>query len=95
MNSVIGSNSGAPTLTPEDQKKLKKALDEINDSMTRKAAEADLVKEIVNKVHDELGLNKRLIRRLAKTHFKRDFDMEVQENKDFEEVYEYVTGAKT
>ena len=63
--------------------------------MTRKAAEADLVKEIVNKVHDELGLNKRLIRRLAKTHFKRDFDMEVQENKDFEEVYEYVTGAKT
>lgn len=91
--SGIGSNSGAPTLTREDQAKLKKALDEINDSMTRKAAEADLVKEIVNKLHDELGLNKRLIRRLAKTHFKRDFDMEVAENKDFEQVYEYVTGS--
>lgn len=91
---TIGSNSGAPTLTPEDRQRLKKALDEINDSMTRKSAEADLVKEIVNKLHDDLGLNKRLIRRLAKTHYKRDFDMEVAENKDFEEVYEYVAGSK-
>lgn len=91
--SQIGSNSGAPTLTPEDQKKLKKALDEINDSMTRKAAENDLIKEIINTTSDKLGLNKRLIRRLAKTHYKRDYDMEVQENKDFEEVYEYVKAT--
>lgn len=91
--SGIGSNSGIPTLTPEDQKKLKKALDEINDSMTRKAAESDLIKDIVGKLSDELGLNKRLIRRLAKTHYKRDFDMEVAENKDFEQVYEYVSGS--
>lgn len=91
---TIGSNSGAPTLAPEDKQRLKKALDEINDSMTRKAAESELVKEIVNKLHEDLGLNKRLIRRLAKTHYNRDFDMEVAENKDFEEVYEYVAGSK-
>jgi ABC-type microcin C transport system permease subunit YejB len=89
-----GKNSGVPTLTPEDVSKISKALGEINDSMTRVAAERDLIKETVAKVSTELGLNKKLIRRMAKTHYNRSFDMDVAEDKDFESLYETVTKRK-
>ena len=89
-NSGIGSNSGVPSLTIDDKAKLKKALGEINDSLTRRAAENDLIKEIVGNLHDEILLDKKLIRRLAKAYYNSDFDITVQENKHFENVYEEV-----
>lgn len=89
-----GKNSGVPSLTPEDIAKTTKALEEINDSMTRIAAERDLIKETVSKVSAELGINKKLIRRMAKSHFNRSFDMDVAEDKDFESLYETVTKRK-
>ncbi len=92
MTAGIGSNSGAPQLTVDQKKKLKASLDEINDSMTRKSAEADLIKTIVAKVSEDTLLSKKLIRRLAKTHFNRDFDLEVAENQDFQSLYEDIAG---
>ena len=92
--SNIGHNSGVPSLTPEEIKKVADAIQIINDSMTRVASERDLVKETIDKVHEELGFPKKLLRRLAKTHFKRSFDMDVQEDRDFESAYETITKAK-
>ena len=92
--STIGNNSGVPALTPEDIRQVVNAIETINDSMTRVAAERDLVKETINKLHDEIGFPKRLLRRLAKTHYHRSFEMDTQENRDFESAYETITTKK-
>lgn len=89
-----GKNSGVPTLTSEDIAKVAKALGVINDSMTRVAAERDLIKDTVAKISTETGIEKKLFRRMAKCHFKASFDMDVTEDKDFESLYETVTKRK-
>jgi len=78
------------SLNDMERKKLKKAIMEMNDSMTRISAERDLQKEIINTLHDELGVDKKLIRRLAKAYFKANFGQEVEENKAFEESYDLI-----
>lgn len=78
------------SLNDMERKKLKKAIMELNDSMTRVSAERDLQKEVINTLHDELGVDKKLIRRMAKAYFKANFGQEVEENKAFEESYDLI-----
>lgn len=88
--SVIGhnqSNVNVNSLTSEQKQQLKKAIQELNDSMTRAAAERELQKEGINDISEKLGLDKKLVRRLAKTYFKANFNQESEENKAFEEFY--------
>ena len=63
---------------------------EMNDSMTRVGAERDLQKEIVNETFDKLGVDKKMIRRLAKVYFKANYNDEVEENNQFETFYDEV-----
>jgi hypothetical protein len=74
-------------LTDEDRKILRKAVLEMNDSMTRQGAERELQKETTNEVADKLGIDKKLFKRMARAYFKANFKEEVQENTDFEEFY--------
>lgn len=88
--SMIGHNQqqrSVQGLTDEDRKTLRKAILEMNDSMTRVGAERELQKETTNEVCDKLGLDKKLFRRMARAYFKANFKEEVQENTDFEEFY--------
>jgi hypothetical protein len=88
--SMIGHNQqqrSVQGLTDEDRKTLKKAVIEMNDSMTRVGAERELQKETVNEVCDKLGIDKKLFRRMSRAYFKANFKDEVQENTDFEEFY--------
>jgi hypothetical protein len=78
------------SLSTTDKQKLRNAIQEINNSMTRVAAERDLQKEITNKLAEELSLDKKLIRRMAKVYFKSNSTTEVEENNMFEEFYEGV-----
>lgn len=75
------------SLTTMDRRKLKSAIIELNDSMTRISAENDLQKDVLNNVAEEIGLDKKLVKRLAKTYYKSNFNVEVEENKYFEEFY--------
>ncbi len=77
-------------LTEEERKVFRKAIMELNDSMTRIGAERELQKEAINELNDKLGIDKKLIRRMAKAHHKANFNSEVEENKNFEEFYELV-----
>ena len=91
--SMIGHNQpniSIQGLTSEDKKVLRKAIMELNDSMTRAAAERDLQKETVNDINGKLGVDKKIVRRMAKAYFKANFKDEVQENNDFEEFYDEV-----
>jgi hypothetical protein len=74
-------------LTEEDRKILRKAVMEMNDSMTRVGAERELQKETTNEIADKLGIDKKLFRRMSRAYFKANFKEEVQENTDFEEFY--------
>jgi len=41
-------------------------------------------------MNDELGVDKKMLRRLAKTYFKANYGDEVEENKSFEEFYDTI-----
>ena len=61
--SVIGhnqSNVNINSLSTEQKQQLKKAIQELNDSMTRAAAERELQKEGINDISEKLGLDKKL-----------------------------------
>jgi DNA-directed RNA polymerase subunit N (RpoN/RPB10) len=91
--SMIGHNQqqrSVQGLTEEDRKTLRKAVMEMNDSMTRVGAERELQKETTNEVCDKLGIDKKLFRRMSRAYFKANFNDEVQQNTDFEEFYSTV-----
>ena len=91
--SNIGHNNPTVTvnsLSDADKKKLRNAINELNDSMTRVAAERDLQKETIIKVFEDLGVDKKLVRRMAKAYYQANFQSEVEENKNFEEMYDVV-----
>lgn len=88
--SMIGHNQqqrSVQGLTEEERKTFRKAIMELNDSMTRIGAERELQKETINELNDKLDIDKKLIRRMARAYFKANFKDEVQENTDFEEFY--------
>jgi hypothetical protein len=89
--SEIGDNSGAVNLSVDVQDKLKKVINEISDSMTRIEAERDLIKESVKRVSEETVVEKKLIRKMAKTFHKNSFESDVTEQRDFESIFEIVT----
>jgi 3-oxoacyl-[acyl-carrier-protein] synthase III len=88
--SMMGHNQqqrSVQGLTEEERKVFRKAIMELNDSMTRVGAERELQKETISELSNKLDIDKKLIRRMARTYFKANFNSEVQENTDFEEFY--------
>jgi len=83
-NSQFDTNS----LTKEKQEKLKNAVKKIDDSLTRIIAERDHVKSVIEELNDSIGMDKKLIRKLAKTYHKASFKMEKEENETFEVLYD-------
>lgn len=72
---------------PVDRKKIKDALQEISDSMTRIEAERDLIKDIVNDVNDNFKLPKKYINKMARIYHKQNFAKEQQETDELESLY--------
>lgn len=83
------------SLSPEDRKKVKNAIQSLNDSMTRAMSEREFQKETINKVFEDIGLDKKTLRRMAKVYFKANFNDEVEENKNFEELYTFIVKDPT
>lgn len=89
----IGHNQPFVSLNAlnESQKaELKNAIRELNDSMTRVAAERDFQKDTINAISDKTGVNKKIVRRMAKVYFKSNYAEEQEENRQFEEFYDGV-----
>jgi len=82
-NSQVDINS----LTKEDREKLKNAVKKIDDSLTRTVAEREFIKATIDDLADKVPLDKKVIRRLAKTFHKASFQMDQEENETFEELY--------
>ena len=77
--------------SPDDKKKIRQALQEISDSLTRMEAERDLIKDILQTVEDNYKIKKKYTRRLAKVFHKQNFNQVQQDQQDLETLYESVT----
>lgn len=90
----IGHNQPAfvsiNSLNDSQKNELKNAIREMNDSMTRAAAERDFQKETLNSISDKTGVNKKIIRRMAKVYFRSNYAEEQEDNRQFEEFYDGV-----
>ena len=79
------------TLTDEQKKQLKGAIQEISNSMLRSEAERDLIREIVKEQSQELQIPKKIITKIAKTYHKQSLTQDIQDHEDFVELYDKVT----
>lgn len=77
---------------PDKRKAIKKVLDELSGSMSRIEGERDYISETIKKLSEEYDINKKVLRRMAKTYHKQNFSREIAENEEFETMYEQVTG---
>ncbi len=92
---AIGSNSqiNVGALPQEKRDQLKKAVKTIDDSLTRIIAERTLIKETIDNVATGTGLDKKLVRKLAKTIHKASYKMDAEENETFDELYHTLYGG--
>ena len=91
--STIGHNKNyvsINSLSIEDKKKLKNTILELNDSMTRVAAERELQKQAIDNIFDQLGVEKKIVRRMAKVYYKANYNSETEEENMFRDFYEGV-----
>jgi cyanate lyase len=78
---------------PKDRERLLNAIKEIDNSMTRVAAERDFQKDAINAVADELELEKKYVRKLASIYHKQNLSQVQQETEEVFELYDLITGS--
>lgn len=81
---------------PSDPKKLqqlKQMIVEMTHSLQRIDSEREQFKDIATEASEQFGIQKKLINKMARTMYKRDFATLQQENEEFETLYESVTGS--
>lgn len=77
-----------------DRQKLKSMLVEITASYAKIDAEKDHVKEILDAAQEQFEVKKKLVTKLAKTMYKRDYSSLVEENEHFQDLYEILVEGK-
>jgi uncharacterized protein YukE len=80
--------------SPVDRDKIKKLLAEISGSMTRMEAERDLVRETIKDMSKQFNLPVKTLNRMAKVYHKQNYNQEVAEHEEFEELYETIVQEK-
>jgi hypothetical protein len=78
----------------DDLKIIRDAIEEISIHYRKIADENLAIKDVVGSVYDQYKIPKKIIKRLAKVHFKQSFSQQVVEDKEFEALYVGVTEAK-
>ena len=79
---------------PTDKKRIKNALFEISNCMTRIGAEKDLIKDIVNDLADDFELSKKQVNKIARAYHKQNYSQQVAESEEFQELYESLIEIK-
>jgi hypothetical protein len=90
----ISNSNAIRNLTITEKDDLKNAVKKIDDSLTRILGERNLIKNIVDDVSTKIQLDKKLIRKIAKTFHKASLKMDKDEFNDFVAIYENVYGDK-
>jgi len=80
---------------PADRKAILDCMKEISESMTRIDAERDFIREAIKNICDAQNLSKKTFRRMTKTYHKQNFNTEVEEHEEFENLYQVITNTTT
>lgn len=75
---------------PNDRKAIMDAMQEYSNSCTRAAAEKDLQKNIVEDLSEKVGIQKKMLLKLATMYYNQNFQQFQQEHEEIEELYESV-----
>lgn len=81
--------------SPADRKKIRDALQEASNSMTRISAERDLIKEIAKDISDSFEIPKKQVNKMIRVYHKQNFSEEVATQNEFEQLYEEVVHLKS
>lgn len=84
----------AETILKADAPKIKGALVEMSNALTRIEAEREFIKDALGALSEEYELDKRLLRRALKAYHKANYSQEEAEANDFFEFYTTVVEAK-
>lgn len=84
----------AETILKADAPKIKAALVEMSNALTRIEAEREFIKDAINALSDEYELDKKLIRKALKAFHKANFSQEEAEANDFFQFYTTVVETK-
>jgi predicted translin family RNA/ssDNA-binding protein len=78
---------------PKDREALLNGIKEMSNSMTRVDAEKDFQKDVIDKLNDELDLDKKYIRKLAAIYHKQNYTTVQQEYDEVQALYEAITSS--
>lgn len=79
---------------PEERKKLKSALATVTHIFQLIDDHKESIKETVEGISQQYNLDKKLVRKLASTMYKRNYQTLQDENKHFEILYETLIEGK-
>ena len=79
--------------SPEDRKKVFDCLKELDASMLRAAAEKDFQKEAIERLTEEVQIDKKHVKSMARIYHKQNFTAVQQDNEDLVALYEEIVGA--
>lgn len=86
VNEIIIPNN------PEDRKKVRDAINEIVNSMTRIASEQDLIKETKKMLKEEYNMPPKIVGKAARMVFDQNRTRAEREQDDAGTLYELATG---
>jgi hypothetical protein len=78
----------------DDLKIIRDGIEEIALHFQKIETENLAIKDIIDSVYDQYKLPKKIVKRLAKVHYKNTFSQQVVEDKEFEALYIGVTEVK-
>ena len=78
---------------PEDRKKLMNGIKEISNSFTRIEGERELIKEVIADLAENFDLTKPVLRKIARTYHKQNYNEETAQFEEFAELYEQVVNG--
>lgn len=84
--------SDAPT-NPKDLQALKAMISEMTHCYSRIDGEKEQCKEIADAAAEKFGLQKKMINKIARTMYKRNYQSLQQENEEFEQLYESIADS--
>lgn len=84
-NVTVASTFG--TFTNEELKVLKNGMRELSDVFTMQESQREVVRDILNSLHEELKIPKKIIRKMAKTYHKSNYSEVLAEQEEFELLY--------
>lgn len=77
-------------ISPENKEKIMEMVRECSDSLLRISSERELIKNTVKDLSKEIDIPVKTLKKMIKVYYQQNFDQEVAEQEEFEELYETV-----